>query len=476
MEKKIIAPPSNGKKINLLIAFHLVLFLIGIFYLLPTDDDWGYLVAPKLEGFNFNSFLPNALFWRPIDAVVGLINNSYPILFPFLNHLLIGSGFLFSIYYLYKILKLLGFEGIPLNVSISIFIVSPAVLGTVLGIDSINQMYSVCFGLIGIYHYLRRKYLLWIIVSILAVFSKENGIVYFVIPPFIGYLNKKSIKEVIKHCLCGSLVIIIYMILRFALQVSSIHIEEDSPYAFTLTRKLTDIVSFVVGSTSVVDFISLIHKPSRNIFIVVLTFLVSALFLFTIFKNKKVINKEILILTFCMVVAASPHLATHFGPMHAYSTIPYFCLIVAFVLNKDRSIYEKKLFNYAFILYIITAIAVDWHHWYRTYESSKIGPLMAKECLDKTEGRPQNVLCISFKDEFPRFSSFCVPPRDVFHTGSAVLRETGWTYPKKLKTLIIEKESDIKNAVSENEGKYDCIWIQNKYDVTVINKGKEVKR
>ena len=204
MEKKIITPSSNGKKINLLIAFHLVLFLIGIFYLLPTDDDWGYLVAPKLEGFNFNSFLPNGSFWRPIDAFVGLINNSYPILFPFFNHLLIGCGFLLSIYYLYKILKLLGFEGIPLNVSISIFIVSPAALGTVLGIDSINQMYSVCFGLIGIYHYLRRKYLLWIIVSILAVFSKENGIVYFVIPPLIGYLNKKSIKEVIKHCLWGA--------------------------------------------------------------------------------------------------------------------------------------------------------------------------------------------------------------------------------------------------------------------------------
>lgn len=205
MEKKIITHSSNGKKINLLIAFHLVLFLIGIFFLLPTDDDWGYLVAPKLEGFNFNSFLPNGSFWRPIDAFVGLINNSYPILFPFLNHLLIGSGFLFSIYYLYKILKLLGFEGIPLNVSISIFIVSPAVLGTVLGIDSINQMYSVCFGLIGIYQYLRKKYLLWIIVSILAIFAKENGIVYFVIPPLIGYLNKKSIKEVIKHCLWGGL-------------------------------------------------------------------------------------------------------------------------------------------------------------------------------------------------------------------------------------------------------------------------------
>ena len=177
-----------------------------------------------------------------------------------------------------------------------------------------------------------------------------------------------------------------------------------------------------------------------------------------------------------MVVAASPHLATHFGPMHAYSTIPYFCLIVAFILHKDRDIYEKKLFNYAFILYVITAIAVDWHHWYRTYESSKIGPLMAKECLEKTEGRPQNVLCISIKDEYPRFSSFCVPPRDVFHTGSAVLRETGWTYPKKLKTLIVEKESDIRKAISENEGKYDCIWIQNKYDVTVMNKGKEAIR
>lgn len=451
-----------------MIAFHLILFLIGIFFLLPTDDDWGYLVAPKLEGFNFNSFLPNGLFWRPIDAFVGLVNNSYPILFPFLNHLLIGCGFLLSIYYLYKILKLLGFAGIPLNVSISIFIVSPAALGSVLGIDSINQMYSVCFGLIGIYQYLRKKYLLWIIVSILAVFAKENGIVYFVIPPLIGYLNKKSTKEVITHCVVGFLIVIIYMILRFALQISSIHIEEESPYAFTLTRKLTDIISFVVGSTSVVDFVSLIHKPSRNIFIVVLTLFVSALFLFTIFKNKKVINKEILILTFCMVVAASPHLVTHFGPMHAYSTIPYFCLIVAFILNKDRSIYEKKLFNYAFILYVITAIAVDWHHWYRTFESSRIGPIMARQCLQKTIGHPQNVLCISVEDDYPRFSSFCVPPRDVFHGGSAVLRETGWTYPKNLKTIIIDNEKKLNTVIRKNKTKYDCIWIQNKFNVYVL--------
>lgn len=263
----------------------------------------------------------------------------------------------------------------------------------------------------------------------------------------------------------------IYFVLRIGLQSSSIKIDEDSPYAFTIVKKITDLVSFIVGTTSVVDFISLIHKPSRNVFIVAITLLISILFLGQLFwrvKNK-IKDKNILLLLLCMCIAASPHLATHFGPMHAYSTLPFFCMIVAKLLN-GNNILTSHIFRTSFYLFIITAIAVDWHHWYRTYQSSQIGPIMAREVLGKTDGKPNNVLCIVVEDDYPRFSSFCVPPRDVFCGGEAVRMETVWTYPKHIKKVNIATAKDIESTIQKYNGKqYDCVWVIYKQNVKVIN-------
>lgn len=460
------------KNLKILLCSHLFLWIFAIFFLLPTNDDWGYLAAPQINGFSYNSFLPNELFWRPVDAFVGLTTTHFPVLFPFLNHLLLACGLILSSYFLYKILILLGIKGETITVSIGIFLVSPATLGTILGIDSINQMYSVCFGMLSIMLYLRnRKNMLWILAAIFSVFSKENGIVYFIIPPIIGYINDKKTKANLKMGGYGIIFIMIYFVLRIGLQSSSIKIDEDSPYAFTIVKKITDLVSFIVGTTSVVDFISLIHKPSRNVFIVAITLLISILFLGQLFwrvKNK-IKDKNILLLLLCMCIAASPHLATHFGPMHAYSTLPFFCMIVAKLLN-GNNILTSHIFRTSFYLFIITAIAVDWHHWYKTYQSSQVGPIMAREVLSKTEGEPNNVLCIVVKDDYPRFSSFCVPPRDVFCGGEAVRMETGWTYPKHIKKVNIVTTKDIESTIQEYNGKqYDCVWVTNKQNVKVIN-------
>lgn len=187
------------KNFKILLCSHLFLWIFAIFFLLPTNDDWGYLAAPQINGFTYKSFLPNELFWRPVDAFVGLTTTHFPVLFPFLNHLLLACGLILSSYFLYKILILLGIKGETITVSIGIFLVSPATLGTILGIDSINQMYSVCFGMLSIMLYLRnRKNMLWILAAIFSVFSKENGIVYFIIPPIIGYINDKKTKANLK--------------------------------------------------------------------------------------------------------------------------------------------------------------------------------------------------------------------------------------------------------------------------------------
>jgi hypothetical protein len=253
---------------------------------------------------------------------------------------------------------------------------------------------------------------------------------------------------------------------------SAVSVSDESPYGLTLAKKLTDLGSFAVGTTTVVDFISLIHVPSRNLLIVALTLAVSILFLILTFRpTHKFLERQTLVLIVCLFMAASVHLVTHFGPMHALAPLPFYCLLVGHFLNGNE-IVHRKLFQISFSLWLLTAIAVDWHHWWCTYQSCQAGPRMAKAVLAQTEGAPQKVLCITIDAGEPRhFSSFCLNPRDVFFGGMAVRREANWKFPKELKSEGIKADEDIDEAIARFHGEeYDCIWVMRDDQVVrVIN-------
>ena len=464
------------KKIQTLILLQTIALSIAIFFLLPTDDDWGYLCSPHINGMSLTSLLPNGTFWRPFDAIIGFVLTKIPTAYPYLNHSLILIGYIGSSLLLWNILRELKIREDVRIISTSIFLVSPAVLGTILGIDSINQDYSVFFGLLSIYFYLRfPKNYSWLIFALCATWAKENGIVYFILSPIISFTFNNDKKGNSKNLIIGVLGACLYFIARLSLQTSSVSIEEDSPYSFTISKKIVDLFSFVVGTTSVVDYISLIHKPSRNIIVVLITFLISLSFLYKLFWNKAIFKRKYLLLILCIAIAAAPHLATHFGPMHAYSTLPFFCVLIGSFLNDQQSDQlQNRFFKVTYIMFILTAICVDWHHWYCTYSSSKVGPQMAAKVIEKTQGNPQNILCITIMDDYPRFSSFCVPPRDVFREGYAVRRQTKYEWPKKIRSLQVAslKQASKVVRVAQQSGDYDYIWITFKDQVKVIKNRK----
>ena len=123
-------------------------------FIRPTMDDWGYLCSPHIDVMFPKSLLPLATYWRPFDGLLGIINSEFHFLFPYLNHLLIGIAHTINAFLIYKISQQLEF---PLRSQITatlFFMLCPGILGTVLDIDSVNQAYSLLFGLVTISYYL----------------------------------------------------------------------------------------------------------------------------------------------------------------------------------------------------------------------------------------------------------------------------------------------------------------------------------
>ena len=454
-----------------IVAAHLLVFALAILFLLPTHDDWDYLASPQINGWSWTMLLPNGIYWRPWDALLGALLTKAPVLYPVLNHALVIVGHALAALLLWKLMRQVGIDRQAAMMSLVVFAVSPASLGTVLGIDSMNQCYACVLGLLSIWLYLKREKwgFAWLFVAWCATWAKENGIVYFLLAPAFGYIFYGKSRRLYQELGAGALLAALYMVLRLTLAADSLSVSEESPYGFTADKKLTDIVSFLAGTISVVDYISLLHAPSRNWTVVGITLLVSVAFLCN-FMRPKTWGRQALSLAGCTLVAASPHLATHFGPMHAYSTLPWFCLTLAALLN-GRPIQDKPYLKYSYVLYVLVAIAVDWHHWQKTYISSVVGPALAEQVIRQTgEDIPQDVYVITVVDAYPRYSSFCLPPRDVFFGGEVVRRATHYTWPKKLrKTNVSSLREAYTVAKSLKRGENQSVWIMNKDKVLVLD-------
>ena len=162
------------------------LALLLLCQLQPTFDDWTYYTVPQTEPLTLQSLLPDGNYWRPFDVLFGhLLGLNYR-LFPFLNHLFILLGHILNTWLVYRILQWFRVSTLSRNLSVVFFYLSSGTLGTVLNIDSLNQVYSLLWGLLALYSYISlsgyRKFMLWLLCALLSVFAKESGYVRQEVP------------------------------------------------------------------------------------------------------------------------------------------------------------------------------------------------------------------------------------------------------------------------------------------------------
>ena len=466
-------------KVNPLFAIIFIVSPLIVYWLtllLPTFDDWDYFTTPDYDyGDNFfDRLIPRYTYWRPWDGIIGYLLSLKPSWFPAFNHIIIYIAHLNCILIVYNIAKELKFKSFACNMATLYFFISPAMLGTVLGIDSANQAYSSFWGLLSTLLYLRvrRPYnvFFWLICVLIGTLAKENAIAYCVIPQTIAFAFKRiTLSQAVKDTIWAILLVAIYFTARKLLTTDVVYINEEY-FDNTFARKFKNICVFLGMTWLPLDYVSLVHPPCRNIPLTIATILFSFPFMITLFVNKRKywINIQFASLVVCLLAAASPHLFTLFTAMHPYSCLGMAALIVGYMADKSEHIFIlKKLLPF----FIVSCIFIDWHHWQKSYESGLIGKRMAQDIVNSTAKPINSVFLILVNDDTPKYSSFCVIPREAFGRGKAVCCLNGYKWPKDIEIVEIEDNETYKidsiadKALAEH---YDAVWLVKKDSAIII--------
>ena len=415
------------------------LLLYAVWFILPTHDDWAATTTPDFTPFfTKEHFFFYGYHWRPFDTWIGyLVGRNPQLLFPAINHLLVVLGHFLSVVALFKVLIVLGFNKKTINVSTLFFFIVPATMATVTAIDSQNQVYALTTDLIAFLFYVKNsknKYIFWPILIFLATLFKENGLMWALICPVLTYgfdlIDKKTLK---KDLLVGLGIMLAYALI-IAIQPKDITIHPE--YEPGVLKIIKNIVKFLFSSFITVDYIYLLHQPSRKLLWAIVSFLFALPFLYLVFIRQWQLfsHKKMWCTAICLLIAVAPHLLTTFSMMHTYAGLAFITIMIAYSIN--------------------------------TY----------KEQQQKTGKPMKSVYLIIIEDDYPKLSSFCVIPNEAFGWGIAAKYETNYQWPEVIKDTTIERSADAFRKATNlglktlNKQQYDCIWIVDHEHIDVIKR------
>ena len=331
------------------------LLLYAVWFILPTHDDWAATTTPDFTPFfTKEHFFFYGYHWRPFDTWIGyLVGRNPQLLFPAINHLLVVLGHFLSVVALFKVLIVLGFNKKTINVSTLFFFIIPATMATVTAIDSQNQVYALTTDLIAFLFYVKNsknKYIFWPILIFLATLFKENGLMWALICPVLTYgfdlIDKKTLK---KDLLVGLGIMIAYALI-IAIQPKDITIHPE--YEPGVLKIIKNIVKFLFSSFITVDYIYLLHQPSRKLLWAIVSFLFALPFLYLVFIRQWQLfsHKKMWCTAICLLIAVAPHLLTTFSMMHTYAGLAFITIMIAYSINTYKE--QHKTLILSFVLFL----------------------------------------------------------------------------------------------------------------------------
>lgn len=455
------------------------LLLYAVLPVLPTHDDWTSLTTPDFQPFFIKEhFLFYGYHWRPFDSWIGwLVGRNPQMLFPTVNHILVIAGHVLCSLAVFRLLATLQFHQMARNVATIFFFITPAVMATVTAVDSQNQVFALTFDIFAFLCYVKQKstkYILWPALIFLATLCKENGLMWALICPILAYgfhlINQKTLK---KDILIGILIMVGYA-LAIILLPKDITIHPD--YEPGMMKVVINMVKFLFTSFITIDYIYLLHQPSRDLLYAGATLLLSLPFVYFLFIRqwKAFMCQQMLCTVICLFIAVGPHTITVFSMMHTYAGMALISVLIAFAIHQYQGM-SKTIFL-PFVLWTITALMIDIHLIDSSILSGQIGKRMAQEAIHQTGTPVQRVRVIIIEDDYPKLSSFCVIPNEAFGWGLAARYETNYQWPETICDTTIERTADAVEMAHQiaseslNRKQYDCVWIVNHKDINVVQK------
>ena len=439
--------------------------LWGVCVVMPVFDDWGYLTTPgRGMGFTVASLLPDNHYWRPFDALFGLLLAQWPAAFPLLNHVCIFAAHVGCAALVWRAA---GWLGLPLGdtfVAVLFFFVSPAAAGTLLNTDSLNQAYSCLCGLLSLHAYMahggRSRFLLYSFWVLMAALWKENGLAWAAASPLFGFVAAGGDRRLlVRGACCCLLLCAAYLGARLSLQVGDMvgdDFFEERQGSFPKY-----VATWLGYSLLPLDYISLMHRPSRSWLLVGLTAALSLPFVAFALRGawRGRADRRLVGAAACAAVAASPHLLTMFGNMHCYASLPMVALAVAAAVARCG---RGRGVAVAFGLYMAACAVSDFRHWQAAYRSGRVGQDMAAMVLGQSSHKADRVLLLFDERLGEGYSTFCRPPLEAFGYGEAVRMQTRYEWPRTIVGLDVGGADSAAVAAEARRGLargFGAVWM-----------------
>ena len=448
--------------------------------ILPTFDDWTSTTHPDFNPFFIKErFLFYGYHRRPFDAMIGYIAGLNPkLLFPTFNHCVVVIGHVICAFSVYRLLDVLGFGNLAKNMATLYFFIAPVTMATVTAIDSMNQVYALLFGIISFLLFIKLnkwKYIAWITTIIIATWWKENGLMWALITPILAFgfdfIDRNSFK---KSLIIGIVIIAGY---AFAIIILPKDITIHPEYVPEGGKLIVNLVKFFFTTFITIDYIYLLHHPSRNLFAATITLLLTLPWLYYIYIKdiNKFVNKKIICSILALLIAVAPHIGTVFSMMHTYAGLAIVAIIIGYSIDSIKT--HKRGLATGFLLFIVASLIIDIHLIKSSIDSGLIGKKMAVEAIQKTGKPVKSVFLIIVDDDYPKLSSFCVIPYEAFGWGLASRYETNYEWPKEIQDTVIERKADSMKKVYQiadnHSNRYDCVWIVNHTEIEVIKNNNQ---
>lgn len=464
-----------NKRVIFALAF---ILSIGAFFVLPVDDDFYYFTAPHAD-LCLKDLLPHKPFWRPFDVLFGVFLGKCPTLFPYLNHAIVLAGFAYSIYGLNKILNYCGTTKTSQNIALAMFCLSPALVATTFSVDSSNQSLSLALGIASLIYFEKHKCWSYTLM-LLAVFAKESGIAWFAITPLLNLLIQyrhsnisqpiaQNIKSLIRPWCISLCIIAVYAIARIYLDT---HIGQsaDSNGRYSTGIGVNSLVGFGMILTSAITSIDTIALfLEKNWFIVTISTIVSAAFLFIIIK--KISWREhysLIILAICILAISSPHLVMqHPGEMHVYPTL----WMIALSFGLQTFGWTKRELSVMYI-YFACSILVFIHKGYYIYNIGKIAASRVQSVIGgQARTIPNKVLILDCDPQLDTYSVFQTNRKKSWDGGKGTRVYWDLKNPEHIDYKVINPQQLKQNLTmykKSPKGKYDVCWIVKSDKVQIV--------
>lgn len=464
------------KRFALLFA-GLIVLSFGALFVLPVLDDWHYLSSPQF-GFVPEDFLPGAVFWRPIDALVGLINGRCLPLFPYLNHVLVLCAYFYAWWQL-KILLQRYSRGYAVFGALALFTVSPALVACVYSVDSVNQAFSLAFGVASLVQFGRRRWLAYLLM-LLSLFSKENGIVWFGLTPVLSLLVLESPEEerfdwrgaickLWKPALVSALLVIVYFVARFSLRESSPAPTDSGWYNSGLGwNSLKGLGILLAGALTCIDTLALFVE--RNWVVVVITAVVSGFFLLALLKGFLPARRsaKTWILWLSILLSCVPYiLMDHPGEMHAYTIVWMLSLSIGLLFPAEPERWQRVAIG----LFLLVCIPIYVHKAYYIIEQGRHAWARTQNAVQSTSFTPRKVVVLDCNPPRTVYSVFQTTSKNLWVGGlSTNLYFDGVNPQESDYRLVLPAEVErATRAVCANPRGADCLWILRGDEVECID-------